>query len=174
MNGDLNNSITLRITDDSGFIAIVNTDKYVSFVHEDWEFPQLTNHFIHEMNKENLIVWKTGLEGEWTIAFLNSPSSEKSFREFSKTIVVTSEQLFLTNYEDLTSAAQFADIKIPNVHNADLVIKLENGKYKFTIRQMFDPGDYDFDPEGKINFEITIKNETESTGEIEKIFWSKE
>jgi hypothetical protein len=39
-----------KITDDSGFLAIVNPHKYNSFVDENWELPQLFNHFVNEMN----------------------------------------------------------------------------------------------------------------------------
>ena len=51
----------LTIADDSGFIAIANCDKYISFIDENWELPQLITHFVDEMNKQSLIVWATGL-----------------------------------------------------------------------------------------------------------------
>src|SRR5450755_4135355 len=137
---------TLKITDDSGFIAIANSDKYISFVDKDWELPQLLHHFVNEMNKDALIIWSTGMENDWTIDFLAKPSSKKSFRELNKSISVTDGQLFLTNYEDLTTAAQFREERIPSRHNSHLNIKLENGKYNITIRQMFDPDDNIYDP----------------------------
>jgi hypothetical protein len=56
----------LKITDDSGFIAIVDGHQYHSFVDEDWSFPDLMSHFAGEMNKENLIIWATGAENVWT------------------------------------------------------------------------------------------------------------
>lgn len=61
--------IKLNITDDSGFIAIVNADKYFSFVDENWNLPQLLNHFVDQMNKQTLIIWTTGLQNTWTIIF---------------------------------------------------------------------------------------------------------
>lgn len=75
---------------------------------------------------------------------------------------MTGGQFFLTNYEDLTMAAQFETEKIPAVHNSDLCIKLDNGNYNFTIRQMFDPEDYEYEPKGKTNFEIIMQADTNS------------
>lgn len=37
---------SFNITDDSGFLAIVNADRYKSFVNEDWELYELMDHFI--------------------------------------------------------------------------------------------------------------------------------
>ena len=161
----------LRITDDSGFLAIVNSDTYKSFVDEDWELTQLMRHFVAEMNNKNIIFWATGTQNEWTVSFVDKSSSKKAFREFTSTINVTTEKLYLTNYEDLTMSAQFEDTKIPAKHNSDLTIKLENGLYNLTIRQLFDPEDYDYEAEGKVNFEIVIQKTEKEIDEIDKIYW---
>ena len=50
----------LKISDDSGFLAIVNSDTYKSFVDEDWQLNQLMKHFVDEMNNMNIIFWATG------------------------------------------------------------------------------------------------------------------
>jgi hypothetical protein len=165
------NSTKLKITDDSGFIAIVNADKYNSFVDENWELTQLLNRFVDEMNKDALIIWATGSENEWTVEFFDRPSNKKAFREFQKSITVTTGQFFLTNYEDLTMAAQFNTEKIPADHNSDLCIKLDNGNYNFTIRQMFDPDDYDYESKGKTNFEIIMQADTNSKQKVDSVFW---
>ena len=163
----------LTITDDSGFLAIVNSDKYQSFVDSDWELHQLFNRFADEMNNDSLIIWATGYENEWTVIFLDKPSDDVAFREFSKSIYVTNGRLFLTNYEDLTMAAQFQEEKIPQGGNAELCINLDNGKYNFTIRQLFDPNDYDYSAQGKTNFEIIIQPGTEKEDpKIDSVFWS--
>ena len=153
----MNFSTPLTITDDSGFLAIVNSDKYQSFVDSDWELHQLFSRFVDEMNNGNLIIWATGYENEWTVIFLDKPSDHVAFREFSKSIHVTNGKLFLTNYEDLTIAAQFQEEKIPQEGNAELCINLGNGKYDFTIRQLFDPDDNDYVAQEKTNFEIIIQ-----------------
>jgi hypothetical protein len=166
---------TLNIIDGSGFIAVVNPNKYLSFVDENWEFPQLLNHFVEEMNKQSLIIWSTGLQNTWTVLFSNTPSDQKAFREISKSIIVTDEHLFLTNYEDLSMAAQFPEEKIPSSHNSILAIKLNNGNYIFSIRQMFDPTNYSHDQSDKPDFEIIIQaSNNDDLIKAETVFWWNE
>lgn len=168
----MQNSKLLTITDDSGFLGIVNADTYKSFVSEDWKLSQLLAHFVKEINDDHLILWATGSENIWTIKFVNNPSEIKPFREFYKILEVTNGKIFLTNYEDLTMAAQYDDEKIPSNHNANLSIDLDNGSYEFQIRQLFDPEDYDYEPEGKVNFEIVIRTEVgKKYQQIDKVFW---
>ena len=164
-------TIKLKIGDDSGFIAIINSERYSSYVDENWEVTQLFNHFVSEMNKDHIIIWATGYENEWTVEFCYEASMKEAFREFTKTIMVTNGELFLTNYEDLTMAAQFKKEKVPAKHNADLSIKLDNGIYHFTVRQMFDPNDYDYEHSGNTNFEIVIKTNVSQTSISEEVFW---
>jgi hypothetical protein len=161
---------TLTITDDSGFVAIVNADRYHSFVDGNWELSQLLNHFVHEMNNDNLIIWQTGAEGNWQVQFVDKQTTQKSFREFSTSIEVTDRQLFLTNYEDLTMAAQFEDEKVPAKQNAHCYIQLDNGKYKVTVRQLFSPNQYVND--GNINFEVVIQADAIGNSQyISEVFW---
>jgi hypothetical protein len=168
----MQSSTSLTITDDSGFLGIVNVDKYNSFVSEDWQLSQLFNRFVDEMNNDNLILWSTGSENVWTVNFVSSPSDIKSFREFYKTLKVTSGKIFLTNYEDLTMAAQYHEEKIPAKHNADLSIDLGNGRHEFQIRQLFDPEDNNYNPEGKVHFEIVVGTDSSKNFQrIDKVFW---
>jgi hypothetical protein len=168
-------STTLTITDDSGFIEIVNPEKYSSFVGEDWQLPQLLKRFVDEMNNDNLILWSTGSENVWTVNFLSNPSDKKSFRSFYKTIEVTSGKIFLTNYDDLSMAAQYVDEKIPAKHNADLSINLDNGRYKLQVRQLFNRDDYNYEPEGQINFEVVVQVDTFKTvQQVDSVFWLTE
>jgi hypothetical protein len=162
---------TFSIADDSGFLAIVNPDKYKSFVNEQWELPDLMERFVDQMNDETLIIWATGSENTWTVSFVDKPSDKTATRKFDKTIEVTNGQLFLTNYEDLSIAAQFKDEKMPSVHNSSQSITLDNGKYNLTVRQLFDPATNEYEV-GKINFEIVVQ--TTSPGQNQKVdtvFW---
>jgi len=168
------NDIELKVTDDSGFLALVNAAQYDSFIDANWNFEDIIQRFIKEMNNEFLIIWSTGYEKTWTVNILERPTEKKSFREFSKSIKVTEEQLYLTNYEDLTFAAQFNDIKLPLKHNAELRIDLENGAYNVTIRQMFDPSSLNYDNEEQGNFEIIFQSTTltyDSQNKVKDIFW---
>jgi hypothetical protein len=166
------NQKIITITDDSGFLAIVNADRYNSYVSEDWELPELLNRFVDEMNNDNLIVWSTGTENTWTINFVNLPSDIKSFREFNKSIEVTYGRLYLTNYEDLTMAAQYAEEKLPAKHNAQSYFLLDNGKYELRIRQLFNPDNLGHDRQEELNFEIVVQPYIEGRVQIvDKVFW---
>ncbi len=160
----------LKITDDSGFLALVNAHTYKSFVSRNWTFSQLLNHFVREMNNDHLIIWSTGSENSWTVCFVEQPSEKSSFREFTKTMEVTDRKLFLTNYEDLTMAAQCEQEELPSSHHADLFIELDNGIYELTVRQLFDPESYNL--ESDLGFEIVIRpGSTKEFSSIEKIVW---
>lgn len=161
----------LQISDDSGFVAIVNTARYHSFVDQDWEMAQLFHHFVSEMNNEHIIIWATGAENVWEVALLDKPTTQEAFRTFTKTICVTNGQLFLTNYEDLTMAAQFTDEKLPGQHNADLAIPLNNGNYRCTIRQLFDPAASDSHPGDKPHFEIIIQPNYGPAIATDQVYW---
>lgn len=162
-----------EISDDSGFLGIVNADTYKSFVDEDWELLQLFDHFVDEMNADALIIWSTGTPNYWNVVVGESPTGNISFREFSKIIKVTNGCLYLTNYEDLTMAAQFADDKMPAKHHSDLRIELDNGHYIVTIKQMRNPDDYVTNDE-EIGFEITFLKDNITESSINKIFWIEE
>jgi hypothetical protein len=47
------------VTDDSGFLAIVDPDSYRGFVGDDWTYGSLFDHFTHEMQRRSLLVWAT-------------------------------------------------------------------------------------------------------------------
>lgn len=168
------NNLQLRITDDSGFLAVVNSDTYLSFVDENWDLPLIIEHVITEMNHQHIIIWANGPEDEWIVSFTNQSSGQKSFREFHSTITVTNEKLYLTNFEDLTMAAQFKNEKIPSNCNSDLAIPLENGQYLVTVRQLFDPENYMNNENGRIHFEIVFQITDHVTENIDRIFWWKE
>jgi hypothetical protein len=161
---------SFKITDDSGFLAVVNADRYRSFVHEDWGLYELMDHFVAEMNNDNLDMWATGLEGYWAVAFLSGPSSRPAFREFTKTIEVTAGRLHLTNYEDLTFAAQFPDEKLPPKHQEAQYFELPNGRYALTIRQMYDPADSSSSTSDEPHFEL-IASPGAASETVENIFW---
>ncbi len=168
----------LKIIDDDGFIALVNSARYQSFIDEDWQFDQLMAHFVDQTNVGNLIVWQTSGDGggNWLVSFQEKPSNKNSFRQFEQLINVTTGELFLTNYSDLTMAAQFSDVSIPAAHNADLKIDLKNGLYNLTVRQLFDPDNYlnhfDRETEENTSFEVVITPATEfAQQQVNGVYW---
>ncbi|MEL0650670.1 hypothetical protein V6246_04500 [Algibacter sp. TI.3.09] len=163
--------MNLKIIDNDGFLALVDSNKYKSFITEDWEFEQLTSHFIEQSNKGHMVIWRTGDEGdEWNIRIEKEKTCKDCFREFETKINVTDGQLFLTEYADLTMSASYHNSKIPSKHNSDLNIQLDNGLYNVIIRQLFNPDIYY--SETKVHFEIVFrKTETNKIDNINKIMW---
>jgi hypothetical protein len=69
-------------------------------------------------------------------------------------------------------AAQFDDCTMPAKHNSSLNLKLKNGKYNFTIRQMFDPENESYRSNKKGDFEIIIRRQDNIEDEkASHIFW---
>ena len=165
-----------EISDDSGFMGLVNVDKYDSFVSEDWKFNDLRERFIREMNQGNMLFWSTGQEGLWKVRVTTKKEEIKSFRTISGDINVTDEKLFLTNYEDLSMAAQFQDQRLPLKHNTDLKLRIENGNYEVQINQLFNPDNLSQDDRDKLHFEIVIEKLLDDkviVNKFDKIPWEQ-
>jgi hypothetical protein len=118
------------VTDDSGFLGIIEPNKYLSFVDEDWELKQLFDHFRNQIKNKNILLWGTGCENTWRVQVRRYISEEVGFREFTSQINVESNVLYLINYESLTMGAQFSDVELPESHMKDLCINLDNGLYR--------------------------------------------
>lgn len=167
----------LKIYDEDGFLSIVNTDRYGTFVDEDWTLEQLFAHLVSEMNKLNCVVWQTDRNGGdlWTVEILETPSDESSFREFSHEIEVTDGRLYFVDYNDLTMVAQFEDDTLPVKENADRFIELENGLYQITVRQMFDPDSPERYEMEELVFEIIPKRIFQrGNSRTEQVVWYKD
>jgi hypothetical protein len=164
----------LEIVDDSGFIGIVNYQKYNSFINPDWEFQDIKNRIIEETNKKNLLFWATGIEDTWKVLFTNEQSSKIEFRESKGVIEVTEKKLYLTNYDTLTMAAQFNDLKLPEIHHKELFYTLDNGIYMVKIRQMNNPEETKTNNQDT-DFEIILNKITSMpeiyTNNIKSITW---
>ena len=162
------------ISDEDGLIALVNADEYKTFVDEDWSLKQLFEHFIIQMNRQHLIIWKTNDDGgsEWVVDVLFAPSGKTAFREFNKTITVTDNKLHFITYTDISMAAQFEDEVIPSKQNANFEIALDNGTYNCIVRQLFNPENYDYEKTEETSFEIIFtKTTTNAVSYCENVFW---
>lgn len=53
----------LQVTDDSGFLALIDPDEYSGFVAEDWALEDVVTRFHEEMAARHLLIWGTGQEG---------------------------------------------------------------------------------------------------------------
>jgi hypothetical protein len=95
------------------------------------------------MGERQMLLWGTGREEMWTVDIVvgGGPAQPPGFRRAVGPIRVAAGQLHLTNYESLTMAAQFDDIRLPEPHLQDLVLNLPAGLYSCEIVQLHDPED---------------------------------
>lgn len=131
-----------RITDDSGFLALVDHHAYQGFVAAEWTYESVLRHFRAAMVDRSLLLWGTGREEDWTVELLvGGAAPATGFRRVTGPIRVSAGELHLTNYESLTMVAQFADERLPEAHLRDLVVDLPTGEYHCEIVQLADPDD---------------------------------
>lgn len=148
--------LLFEVTDDSGFLAIYDPEKYSSFVDEDWEFDQLLNHFVDQINKNHLLVWATGSAGTWKVEIGSEITDRQGFRQLTGFINILDNRLCLANYETLTMAAQFSDVRLPEPHLNYLTLPLNNGFYRCRIVQLFDPNSSS-DSSQNVDFAIELE-----------------
>jgi hypothetical protein len=130
---------THSITDDSGFLAIIDPDAYRGFVHSDWTLEMLYEHFKQQMNQRHLLIWATGLEHFWRIQVSLEPIPASGFREITGSIAASQGRLLLTNYESLTMAAAYPDVSLPQRHEQDRMLSMRAGLYDVRVVQRSDP-----------------------------------
>ncbi len=128
--------MVFEVTDDSGFLAIIDPDAYRGFVHADWTWDTIQEHFRREMRDRHLLIWATGMEHLWSIDVSFQPTRASGFREVVGSIDASRGRLLLTNYESLTMAAQFPDVTLPEAHERGQVLSVSPGLYNCRIVQL--------------------------------------
>jgi len=128
-----------KITDDSGFLAIIDPDAYRGFVHADWTWITIQKHFRREMRERHMLIWGTGMEHCWSIDVSLRPTAVAGFREVVGSIDASRGRLLLTNFESLTMAAQFPDVTLPEAHERGRVLSVSPGLHDCRIIQLSDP-----------------------------------
>jgi hypothetical protein len=131
--------MSFNISDDSGFLAIIDPDAYRGFLRADWTWEMIQEHFTREMREQHLLIWGTGTEHCWSIDVSFQPTKIAGFREVTGSIAVSQGRLLLTNYESLTMAAQFPDFTLPQAHETGQLLPVSPGLYDCRIIQFSDP-----------------------------------
>ena len=131
--------MSFKVTDDSGFLAIIEPDAYRGFVHAEWTWDTIHEHLRREMGDRHLLIWGTGSENVWSIEISYLPTCAKGFREVVGCIESSKGRLLITNYESLTMAAQFPDIALPLDHERKQVLSVSPGLYDCRIVQVANP-----------------------------------
>jgi hypothetical protein len=144
----------LEVTDDSGYLALIVPGTYVGFVDRRWKLDQLFEHFHRQMAQRSLLIWNTGSTGVWKVDVQVQKTPIQGFREVIGPIRVVNGTVLVTNYESLTMAAEYANVRLPEKHQEDLLIHLANGDYCCRIIQMFDPEEHEPDDHSAFDFVI--------------------
>ena len=161
----------LEVTDDSGFLAVVVPASYEGFVDSDWQFAQLLGHFQAQMARQSLLIWGTGLEGLWRVDVQLRRPRVRGFREVVGPLRVVGGAVLVTNYESLTMAAQFADVRLPEPHQRALMVDVPDGEYACRVVQMFDPGEAESAGPGKPDFVLEFSRSSGSSAAWPEIPW---
>lgn len=100
----------LRV-DDDGFVVLITPDTYVSFVDEDWTFDQITAHFAEQMTAGSMFAvyvgQGSGLEVIDELTYGPPAPGETAEHEASGVVEVGPDGLWLADYAQITTAAQF-------------------------------------------------------------------
>jgi hypothetical protein len=121
----------------------------------------------------SLLIWATGLEGLWRVDVRLGVTDIRGFREVSGPLRVKGESLLVTNYESLTMAAQFGDVRLPQGDEEDQLIRLPDGDYSCRIVQMFNPEADEHAGENLADFVIAISKPAELPPVWSEVPWFK-
>jgi len=80
----------------------------------------------------------------------------------------------VVSWGNLTCTLQFRDTLLPDKFNKDLKVKINNGLYRVVVKQLFDPEDYEYDAENKVNFIVELFSvDSTNKNRIETIAWTE-
>lgn len=100
---------------------------------------KLQEHLLDESDRMSIVLWGTGLECDWKIAFQEGVTDKEGVRNIVQYINNTSGELYLLNYDSLTMAAQYDDYPLPDDESKNYKIELPKGLLKIKIIQLVDP-----------------------------------
>ena len=161
---------------DTNFIALVNPDRYNSFVDENWDLSILKEHFLAETKEGNILVLQMteeGIESDWKIQIdFDTQKNTSGYQEDVGYICVTDKRLCFVEYTCLTMAAQFSDHMIPDKYCEKFVFKIENGIYKVDIIKYFDVDNDKHTGRKDIDLLLNFTKVTNIKNASPKIYWN--
>ena len=143
------------ITDDSGFLALVDVSTYEGFIGDEWNFDTLKVHIQSQAKLGRIAFWACGDGGdEYRVRRISEPLSQAPILD---TLMKANNQgFYLVSYTALTMAAQFEDERLPAQHENKLRLDLEEGKYRVQVYQHYDPDDYKFTGYVGLHFSLRL------------------
>lgn len=147
---------TFEVTDDSGLMSLIDPSAYASFLSDDFTFEEFKAHCLSEMRQHRMLIWGTGVESSWRVQVCLDCTVPPGFREIVGGIHTSHGHLAIVNYEDLSMAGMFPDLRLPLEH-ASHVLDVPPGKYDCRIVQLEDPEDR-YEDAGQIDFIIQLSS----------------
>lgn len=124
--------------DADGFVTLVCPGMYSGFVDEDWTLNQVLARFTEQMNKASLFVAYLGPDfADRCLRVSDAALPTTALREVSGVVNVGEQGLWLTDYAQLTMAAQFRD-ELP-VRNHHVRLPVSSGLHRLTLRKLAPP-----------------------------------
>ena len=128
-------------------VALIDAAAYPSFVDEAWTLPQIRKHFVRQMNAGTMLAWGTGASANWRIRVggrgRGGGGTARVYREFMGRITATGKKLHLTSYDELTMAAQFEHVRMPEKGTEGWFVPVKPGEYDCRVAQLYDPAKAD-------------------------------
>lgn len=138
--------VDLLHVDEDGFFCLVAPDAYRGFVDEDWQLEQLLTHFVAQMREGSLFIAYPGPDdADEAVAVADDRADTSALREAVSTVDVGAGGLWLTDYTQLTMAAQFDD-EAPTASGA-ICLPVPEGVHHVTLRHV----------DGSPRYVVTIK-----------------
>lgn len=128
----MHNEADLRV-DEDGFVALVAPNEYRGFVDEDWGLEDLLTRFVEQMNHGALFIAYPGPDDADAALTLATEAPPVTMRQATGVVEVGAEGLWLTDYTQLTMAAQFADESPLSSYAQRLLV--EPGRYRITLHE---------------------------------------
>jgi len=122
-------------------LALIDAAAYPSFVAEGWTLEGICRHFAEQMGRGTMVAWGTGAPGNWRVEVGGARRIGGGHREFTGLIRASRGQLHLTSYDELTMAAQFADVRLPRPGTGEWSVRLATGPYTCRVVQLYDPAE---------------------------------
>ncbi|SOY77665.1 hypothetical protein CBM2589_U10167 [Cupriavidus taiwanensis] len=120
--------------DEDGFVAVVCPDEYSGYIGENWTLQQVLVLFTEQMSNGTLFAVCTGPDlANMPLRIADAPSKLNAQREVSGFLRVHDGGAWLTDYGQLTMAAQFSDERPLSPFHIRL--PLPPGEYRATLRQ---------------------------------------
>lgn len=126
----------ISTVDEDGFICLVAPDLYEGFVGADWQLDELLTRFTEQMNRGTLFVAYGGPDAAGVeVRIVEERSSQAAERETAGVIDATDGGVWLTDYTQLTMAAQFDDER-PAPDDPGGRLPLPVGRHRILLREL--------------------------------------